>query len=312
MVRKIIIRPAIALEQAEIAQLGTTPDAEPQLVQSILNRCMLVAKSRRRLIGSAGIDLDRKEIIQFRVRNEVPSMETAKRLLNAIERLAVQYGIFELSIAATDSTTRLLKACGYRKEPASTQPGSQVMKRTFTRRQTRYSRRIFSLLDHLGIGRDYATTHQIPLQPEATRLTSIGLDVFEREQRKLPAAAAAWQSMQGAAAAERIEIQAVSAWRSVDYQAGIVQRKLDQGQSMKNILWVSAAPGFSEHHTGRAIDVTTPGFEVLEEVFEHSPAFEWLTHNACDFGFYLSFPRDNRHGVAFEPWHWAWNSGLVQ
>jgi D-alanyl-D-alanine carboxypeptidase len=180
------------------------------------------------------------------------------------------------------------------------------MKRSFPRRQTHYSRRIFSLLDGLGIGRDYATVHRIPLQPEAARLSSIGLDVFDREQRMLPAAAAAWMRLKSAAADEAIEIQAVSAWRSVDYQAGIIQRKLDQGQSMERILRVSAAPGFSEHHTGRAIDVTTPGYEVLEEEFERSPAFEWLSRNAGHFGFHLSYPRDNRHGVTYEPWHWAW------
>lgn len=302
----MIIRRAKAGELAEIRQLDTTPDSGRLLAQSILNQCVLVAKSDGKLIASAAIDLDRKQIIPFRIPSNKLAQQAAKRLLDATERLAVQYGIFQLSVEATDSTWQILKACGYRANPASTHPGAGLMKRSFRRRQTRYSRRIFSLLDGLGISKDYGIVHRIPLQAETTRLSSIGPDVFDREQRMLPAAAAAWKRMKSAAACEAIEIQAVSAWRSVDYQAGIIQRKLDQGQSMERILQVSAAPGFSEHHTGRAIDVTTPGFEVLEDEFERSPGFEWLTRNAGRFGFHLSYPRNNRHGVTYEPWHWAW------
>ena len=121
-----------------------------------------------------------------------------------------------------------------------------------------------------------------------------------------PAAAQAWRSMHQQAAGEGIELQAVSAFRSVDYQAGIVRRKLDKGLTMEEILAVTAAPGFSEHHTGRAIDITSPGFPVLEEEFEKSAAFEWLQLHAATFGFRMSFPRGNRHKVAYEPWHWAW------
>jgi LAS superfamily LD-carboxypeptidase LdcB len=95
-------------------------------------------------------------------------------------------------------------------------------------------------------------------------------------------------------------------YRSVDYQEKILRKKLDKGQAIDDILQVSAAPGFSEHHSGRAVDVTTPGYPVLEEVFEDSEAFTWLSEHAGTFGFRLSYPRDNRHGVAYEPWHWAW------
>jgi D-alanyl-D-alanine carboxypeptidase len=112
--------------------------------------------------------------------------------------------------------------------------------------------------------------------------------------------------MKDAAAAGGIELQAVSAFRSVEYQAGIISRKLDAGQSMAQILKVSAAPGYSEHHSGRALDISTPGFEPLEEAFENSPAFEWLQESAGDYGFALSFPRNNQHGLAYEPWHWCW------
>ena len=144
------------------------------------------------------------------------------------------------------------------------------------------------------------------MQWEANRLVSIGHDIFEREQFLAPGAAGAWRSMAAAADSDNVELQVVSAFRSFDYQEEIIRRKLEQGQDIADILRVSAAPGFSEHHTGRALDLTTPGFAVLEEEFENSPAFAWLDESASRFGFYLSFPRDNPHRVAYEPWHWAW------
>ncbi|NOR19906.1 MAG: D-alanyl-D-alanine carboxypeptidase family protein [Xanthomonadales bacterium] len=130
--------------------------------------------------------------------------------------------------------------------------------------------------------------------------------MFDRELRMAPQAARAWSDMQAAAASAGVELQPVSAYRSVDYQAGIIRRKLDAGQSMTQILQVSAAPGYSEHHSGRALDISTPGYEPLEEEFENSPAFTWLKQSAADFGFRLSYPRNNPHGVCYEPWHWCW------
>jgi D-alanyl-D-alanine carboxypeptidase len=159
--------------------------------------------------------------------------------------------------------------------------------------------------EQLGIPADYGRIHRLELQVEARQLSSIGRDVFEREQFLAPRAAAAWLRMRTAAGKAGVELQTVSAFRSAKYQMEIVQKKLDRGVPVQNILKVSAAPGYSEHHGGRALDLTTPGFPHLEEQFENSAAFAWLQNNAAAFGFRLSFPRGNRHGLAYEPWHWC-------
>jgi len=173
-------------------------------------------------------------------------------------------------------------------------------------KKRRYLKRINTLHASLGIKGNYSKKRQIPAQMEASRLVSIGPDVFQREQRMTPEAASAWNAMKAAAAKDAVLLQVVSAYRSVDYQDGIIRRKLEKGQLIDEILRVSAAPGHSEHHTGRALDITTPGVAVLEEEFEETEAFSWLNAHAGRFGFYLSFPRGNPHGVAYEPWHWAW------
>ncbi len=170
----------------------------------------------------------------------------------------------------------------------------------------RYRKRISGLHRELGIPRDYAQIHDLPLFPETGNLAGIGPDIYKREQRLNVRAVEPWRAMREAADRDGIVLQAVSGFRSVDYQAGIIRRKIEKGLPIERILEVSAAPGHSEHHTGRALDLTTPGSPVLEEPFEETDAFTWLCESARDFGFHLSFPRNNPHGIAYEPWHWAW------
>lgn len=158
----------------------------------------------------------------------------------------------------------------------------------------------------LGVPRNYSRAHRLRLQREPARLASIGFDIHGREQWLTPSAARAFAAMRDAAQHDGIELQVVSAFRSIEYQLGILERKLARGLSIDEILRVSAAPGYSEHHSGRALDLTTPGFAPLEEEFERSPAFAWLTRDAQRFGFALSYPRGNRHGISYEPWHWFW------
>jgi D-alanyl-D-alanine carboxypeptidase len=132
------------------------------------------------------------------------------------------------------------------------------------------------------------------------------LDALGRDQFAQAEAARAWTAMREAASNDGIELQIVSVFRSVDYQAALIRRKLEQGQSIDDILRVSAAPGFSEHHTGRAFDISTPGDKVLEESFEATPAYAWLSAQAARFGFTLSYPRNNAQGFNHEPWHWLY------
>jgi len=141
---------------------------------------------------------------------------------------------------------------------------------------------------------------------EATELVSVGLDVFGREQRLAPEAADAWMAMCEAAARDGARLLPISGFRSVARQREIVQGKLAKGLSWEEILRVSAYPGFSEHHTGRAVDVGSPeNARHLEECFERTSEFAWLVRRAEEFGFTLSYPRGGS-GVAYEPWHWLW------
>lgn len=169
-----------------------------------------------------------------------------------------------------------------------------------------YTAYIADYLSKLGIPADYASKRNLQLQPEATDLVSVGLDDGGRECLLLPGASEAWQSMKARAQTYEIELIPLSGFRGVDRQAAIIRGKLAVGEKIDDILHSIAAPGYSEHHTGRAIDIGTRGVLPLEEAFATTAAYAWLARHGGSFGFRLSYPRNNRYGFIYEPWHWFW------
>ncbi len=165
---------------------------------------------------------------------------------------------------------------------------------------------IKQMLIALDIDLNYGAARDLPIMAEPSLLVSTGIDRFRRTIWLEPDTQSAWRAMQAAAIKAGVQVETISAFRSQHYQADLVRRKLKRGQAITEILKVSAAPGFSEHHSGRAIDLAEPGMPALEEVFADSAAFSWLQANAPRFGFIMSFPPENRHGVMYEPWHWCY------
>ena len=121
-------------------------------------------------------------------------------------------------------------------------------------------------------------------------------------------AAAAFKAMQKAAAGDGVKLVPISGFRTRDYQAGLFERAVRRhGSEERAARWV-APPGYSEHHTGLALDI---GDEArrdcdVELCFEKTAAHQWLEKNAARFGFELSFPPGRESGPAFEPWHWRY------
>ena len=138
-------------------------------------------------------------------------------------------------------------------------------------------------------------------------LIDSGEDVFGRKTTMHRQAFSRWVLMREAARQDGIYLSIVSAFRTYDYQAAIIRRKLEAGLKLSEILSVNAPPGLSEHHTGCALDLTCDEeTEVLTETFETTNAFAWLSRHAVRFSFRLSYPRDNPEGYIYEPWHWCY------
>ena len=161
----------------------------------------------------------------------------------------------------------------------------------------------------LGIPRTYGPSRGLARQREARTLVAVGRAPDDGKLVRLaPRAAAAWKKMREAAAHDGIVLLPLSGFRSIARQTAIIRAKLAAGQHIERILRLVAAPGFSEHHTGRALDIGSPEHLELDAHFARTAAYRWLRRHAGEFGFHLSYPRRNPHGIAYEPWHWCWRS----
>ena len=165
---------------------------------------------------------------------------------------------------------------------------------------------VHDTLRELGADPALLRARGLPLFADARQLRCVGLGTDGRDKFLLPAASAAWLAMREAAARDDVELLLISAFRSFEFQLALIRGKLAKGRSIGEILTVNAPPGCSEHHSGRAVDIGARDTPALEEDFERTPAFEWLSREANRFGFHLSYPRGNRYGYLYEPWHWCW------
>lgn len=159
----------------------------------------------------------------------------------------------------------------------------------------------------LGIPAGYVAARRMQVFREARRLVLVAHAADDGQPVRLtPRAATAWRRMQAAAAAEDITLLPLSGFRSIARQTRLIRRKLAAGETLAEVLRYVAAPGCSEHHTGRALDLGSPADLRLEAGFARTAEYRWLRRHAGRFGFRLSYPRDNPHGIGYEPWHWCW------
>jgi zinc D-Ala-D-Ala carboxypeptidase len=117
-------------------------------------------------------------------------------------------------------------------------------------------------------------------------------------------AAAKWKEMVAAAKEKGINLGVFSGFRSVGTQTTIVQGKIDKGFTAEKILSASAPPGYSQHQTGRGVDINA-----IDTSFGTTPAYTWLTANALKYGYSNTYPKGNKAGADWEPWHWFYFKG---
>ncbi len=118
------------------------------------------------------------------------------------------------------------------------------------------------------------------------------------------------------AKADGVDLLICSSYRSVERQITLFNEQI---QSFKNqgyndedarteaAKWV-AVPGTSEHHTGLALDIVTPTYQVLDFGFEETDTFKWLYSHCTDYGFILRYPKDKSDitKIVYEPWHYRY------
>lgn len=130
----------------------------------------------------------------------------------------------------------------------------------------------------------------------------------ERLDRKI---ALEYEKMYAAALNEGVYLTPCSGYRSYELQERNYNNKIkffeNQGYSTEDAKVKAATiimpPGSSEHNLGYAMDIVC-----VEEWFENTDEFRWLTENAADYGFIMRYPKDKQDitGVIYEPWHWRY------
>ena len=168
-----------------------------------------------------------------------------------------------------------------------------------------------------------ATSHYFGEPAEVLDLAPVGPQPVRKgdttttlDPQYLPRGAlAAYQRMMDAmhsALGKRLLVE--SGYRSPAYQLYLFLFYLPKhDSSITETNRFVALPGHSEHgNPGRqAIDfINEEGIngEDHPEAFEALPEYLWLQAHATEFGFFLSYPRDNPDHTAFEPWHWHYTS----
>jgi D-alanyl-D-alanine carboxypeptidase len=110
------------------------------------------------------------------------------------------------------------------------------------------------------------------------------------------------ERMLAAAQQDGAPLSVISAYRSFGAQAGLkTSYKFTYGAGTANSF--SADQGYSEHQLGTAVDLTTPDLGTAFSGFDKTAAYTWLKNHAQDYGFIISYPKENTY-YTFEPWHW--------
>lgn len=99
------------------------------------------------------------------------------------------------------------------------------------------------------------------------------------------------------------DVMIFDTYRSYEDQQRVLNSKIEElGEEQGKAL--ATVPGFSEHHTCLAIDLTLfNGTEYAE--YDGSGIYEWITDNCHKYGFVIRYPSDKTGltGITYEPWH---------
>ena len=144
------------------------------------------------------------------------------------------------------------------------------------------------------LANDYVPDNLVTIESKYGRTLEIESTVYEQ-----------YKLMWNAAKAEGLTLYIRSPYRSYITQQGLYNNYVkDNGKALADTF--SARPGYSEHQTGLAFDVTSP--TTTFDTFEYSKEFEWLQVHAHEYGFILRYPSGKEYitGYIYEPWHYRY------
>nr|WP_229722218.1 M15 family metallopeptidase [Priestia taiwanensis] len=127
-------------------------------------------------------------------------------------------------------------------------------------------------------------------------------------------AARALEKLFALAKEEGIKLNAVSGFRSHQYQQAVYKNSINKN-GIEHADRFSAKPGHSEHQTGLVMDVSANSVNnALEQYFADTKEGKWLRDNAHRAGFIIRYPKGKEHitGYAYEPWHLRYVGSIAE
>ena len=148
---------------------------------------------------------------------------------------------------------------------------------------------------HYKIENNYKPDNLVTVLSEHGYPNKIRADVYEE-----------FKKMYNAAKNDNVSIFIASPYRSYSDQNSLYTYYVNT-DGKQNADTYSARPGFSEHHTGLAMDLI-PEYGLDLDTFENSDGFKWMQENAYKYGFILRYPKDKEYitGYIYEPWHYRY------
>ncbi len=129
-----------------------------------------------------------------------------------------------------------------------------------------------------------------------------------------------YEALSAAATKAGYPLVIISAFRSVEAQKQVFDNNVNSLVSGSGMTEADATtktketmtePGYSEHHTGLAIDIVDQDWyksyttQVLDASYGDQPGAKWIAENAPKYGFIIRYPKDRQDitGITYEPWH---------
>lgn len=102
------------------------------------------------------------------------------------------------------------------------------------------------------------------------------------------------------------DVMVISGYRTIEYQQELYDDELEStGLSTSSLV---SKAGYSEHHTGYAVDFKIYTDEGVSKEFDGTGVYEWIMEHCSEFGFVNRYPEGKEKITLIdnEPWHFRY------
>ena len=117
----------------------------------------------------------------------------------------------------------------------------------------------------------------------------------------------AYAEMYAAAKEDGMNLLVTTSYRNYGFQSTLYWNYVNSdGQASADTY--SARPGYSEHHSGLAVDLSTPSLTNAFTEFVYTDEYKWMQANCYKYGFIQRYTDENQYITGYQPeaWHYRY------